>query len=129
MTVLLKILKIDCEELPYFFLRPPELENKCTGEEMEQSTCTIQLFGQAYTEQNPLALLAPLWLPLRDIDVPVSGSLEVGKGVERKTEARPTDGEDSTSSYVASYTTHSAPYLILTAVFDCICNSCVMHCM
>ena len=37
-----------------------------------------------------------------DMDVPVSGSLEVGKGVERKTEARPTDGEDSTSSYVAS---------------------------
>ena len=62
-----------------------------------------------------------------DMDVPVSGSLEVGKGVERKTEARPTDGEDSTSSCVASYTTHSAPYLILTAVLDCICNSCVMR--
>ena len=38
-----------------------------------------------------------------DMDVPMSGSLEVGKGVERKTEGRPTDGEDSTSSCVASY--------------------------
>ena len=37
-----------------------------------------------------------------DMDVPMSGSLEVGKGVERKTEGRPTDGEDSTSSCVPS---------------------------
>ena len=30
----LKIKKIDSEELPHFLLRPAELENKCTGEEI-----------------------------------------------------------------------------------------------
>ena len=37
-----------------------------------------------------------------DVDLPVFGSLEVREGMERKTERRHTDVEDSTSSCVVS---------------------------